>query len=134
MRRGVRRLPEIEGLLTCTGHPQAACMVVVLAVRITFRLDKAARRLGPFCWAQRCFKSREVVRFSGCVVADPSNFKAVLRVNDTGERKWGKDQGKTVKRPVRDGLIDVQVKAQYTPTNLPSSPHVSFLFRQREKG
>lgn len=69
---GVRRLPKIEGLLTWTGHPQAACMVVVLAVRIIFRLDKVIGK--PFCWAHGYFKSREVARFSDCVGADPSNF------------------------------------------------------------
>jgi len=31
-----RKLAELEGLLTCTGHPQTACMVVVLTVRIIF--------------------------------------------------------------------------------------------------
>lgn len=58
MRCGVRSLPEIEGLLTCTSHPQAACMVVVLAVRITFRLDKVGGGLGPLVGPREASKVR----------------------------------------------------------------------------
>ena len=50
-----------------------ACVVVVLAVRIIFRLDKT---IG---WARRGFGSREeVAHFSNCAVTDPPNFQRRL--------------------------------------------------------
>lgn len=42
-------LDQLDGFLTCTSHPQSPCVVVVLAVRNTFRLDKMIENLEPFC-------------------------------------------------------------------------------------
>jgi len=109
-------------------------MVVVLAIRISCRLDKGVGELEPFGWAQRCVKGREeVARSSDCVVAEPPNFESRLG----GRWKQGKERGKgpyeTTKQSVRNGSFDDQVKIQYTPTNPPSSPHVPSPFGKERK-
>jgi len=107
-----------------TGHPQTACVVVMLAVGFIFRFDKAIGKFGPFGRAWGCFESREdVAHFLDCVVADPPNFRGLLEGN------WYQgDQGETVRS--RWIIRDSQRTAQRAPTDPSLSPHAPFPFWQ----
>jgi len=108
-------------------------MVVVLAVRIIFRLDKAAGGLDPLVGPREASVGRWPASLTALsLVRRISKLSCGQIAPGEGEREDG--QGKTVKRSVRNGLFDVQVKAQYTPTNPPSVTHVSFPFRKGGKG
>jgi hypothetical protein len=87
-RCGVKRFVRLYRFITCTSHPQMACMAVALAVGV--RSDNTIGNLDSFRWAEGASRNRGRWPLVECMIIDLPSFQShsegSRRTNKRGRR------------------------------------------------